>query len=290
MSDSKAPVAAKATENTAVAVVDQKSVAIEGYDYAELIADQKKGSEGVSADDIAIPYIGILQGLSPQCIEGKEGAIEGARPSMFFNNVTNEIFEGRKNGIFLVPAFYRKQWLMWKTREAGGGLVGVYDTAAILEQCTKNEKGQFVYNNDKDAVVYETAQQFMLMLDMQTGETSRVVFSMKSTALKANRKLNHAIDSAKIPGHPTISAPRFMFAYQVTTFLEEKANNSWWSPEFTRMKDPVSKGVYDQAKAYYELVSSGKAKLADPLAEPDAAGHGQSGSGGDTRDIDEVDF
>lgn len=284
-------------EKKEVAKVEEKSVAnvaMEGYDMSELMADAKLGSERLSSDDIAIPYIGILQGLSPQVTEGKEGFIEGARPSMFFNNVTNEIYEGRKNGVMLVPAHYRKQWLVWMDRDSGGGLTDVHDTPDILNDCVKNDKGQFVIKDNTKLVVFETAQHFMLRLNPETGEIERVVMSMKSTGLRANRKLNHSITSAKIPGHPTVNAPRFMFAYRTTTFLEEKNNNSWWSPEFNRMKDPVSKAVYAAAKEYYEMVKDGNVKLAEdsnPTAEVGgAAMRNDDPAAGRNGDSDEIPY
>lgn len=285
----------KNTESTEVAVKEEKvsmPSGMEGYDLAELAADAGMGSEGLAAEDIAIPYIGILQGLSPQVTEGKEGFIEGARPSMFYNNVTGEIYEGRKTGITVVPAYYRKQWLVWMDRDSGGGLVDVYDNDSIMKGTVKNEKGQSVLKENNKLLVFETAQHFCLLLNEETGETERVVISLKSTGLKANRKLNHAITSAKVPGHPTITAPRFMFAYNMTTFLEEKNGNSWWSPEFTRIKDPVSKPVYDEAKAYYELVKSGDVKLADePGPDPSSeAGTPAGQASGKPVSDDEIPF
>jgi hypothetical protein len=269
---------------------NQQVAMLEGYDLQGLMADVGLGSEGLSSEDIAIPYIGILQGLSPQVTEGKEGYIEGARPSMFFNNVTGEIYEGRKKGIIVVPAYYRKQWLVWMDRDSGGGLVDVYGDDSILTDCVKNEKGQWVVKDNTKLVVFETAQHFCLRLNLDTMETERVVISLKSTGLKANRKFNHAITSAKIPGHPNVSAPRFMFAYNVTTFLEEKNGNSWWSPEFARLKDPVSRAVYDEAKAYYELVKSGNIKLAEePGPDHSTSGGSQNESGQGVSD-DEIPF
>lgn len=281
-------------KKTDVSVKDDtnKSPAVmEGYDLDDLVSDAKLGSEDMGAEDIAIPYIGILQGLSPQVTEGKEGYVEGARPSMLYNNVTNEIYEGRKEGILLVPAYYRKQWLVWMDRDSGGGLVDVYDDDSILKDCVKNDKNQNVVKDNTSLVVFETAQHFCLRLNSETGETERVVVSLKSTGLKANRKWNHAITSAKIPGHPTVTAPRFMFAYRMTTFLEEKHSNSWWSPEFTRLKDPVSKTVYDEAKTYYELVKAGDVKIADaPPPDEGTGGAGSSDNSSAKVNEDEIPF
>ncbi len=280
-----------ANKNTDVALKEEAPPFMEGYDLGELMADTGLGNEGIRPEDIAIPYIGILQGLSPQVTEGKEGFIEGARPSMFYNNVTGEIFDGRKKGILIVPAFYRKQWLVWLDRDSGGGLISTYEDDSILKDCIKNEKNQWVIKENTKLVVFETAQHFCLLLNEETNEAERVVISLKSTALKADRKFNHAITSAKVPGHPTVDAPRFLFAYRVTTFLEEKNGNSWWSPEFTRIKDPVSRPVYDQAKAYYELVKAGDVKLAEEPG-PDHSGNGDQGAGESSggKNEDEIPF
>ena len=285
MAEKKKEVAVKEEASTAAAIM-------EGYDLDQLQEDTALGNEGLAAEDIAIPYIGILQGLSPQVTEGKEGYIEGARASMLFNNVTGEIYEGRKEGILIVPAYYRKQWLVWMDRDSGGGLVDVYDTDEIMKDTVKNDKNQNVLKDNNKLVVFETAQHFCLRLNMETGETERVVVSLKSTGLKANRKLNHAITSAKVPGHPTITAPRFMFAYKMTTFLEEKNGNSWWSPEFTRVKDPVAKAVYDEAKSYYELAKSGNIKVSEePAPDPvDGAGGGQTEGRAPGDDGEEIPF
>ena len=285
MTDTKKTQVVKTKENAGQSQV----VGMEDYDLDELTSDVGLGSEGLSAEDIAIPYLGILQGLSPQVTEGKEGFIEGARPSMLFNNVTGEIYEGRKEGVLLVPAFYRKQWLVWMDRDSGGGLVDVYDDDSIMADTVKNDKNQNVVKDNHNLIVFETAQHFCLRLNQETSETERVVVSLKSTGLKANRKLNHAITSAKIPGHPTVSAPRFMFAYRMTTFLEEKNNNSWWSPSFTRMKDPVAKFVYDEAKTYYELVKSGAVKISEEPT-PDEASSGLSDQQEIAEDSEEIPF
>jgi hypothetical protein len=158
-----------------------------------------------------------------------------------------------------------------------------------MKNTEKNSKNQNVLKDNNNLIVFETAQHFCLLLNPDTGETERVVVSLKSTGLKANRKWNHAITSAKIPGHPTVSAPRFMFAYRMKTFLEEKNNNSWWSPEFTRLKDPVAKFVYDEAKTYYELVKSGDVKVSEEPTPDDAYAGGSGGSGGSVGDGDGVD-
>jgi hypothetical protein len=265
---------AKETTSKEVAVKeDTKAVALKGYDMDSLIADSGLGSENLSAGDIAIPYLAILQGLSPQINEGKDQFIPGASASMFFNTVSNELYEGRKEGIWLVPCAYHRAFVEWTPREAGGGYVAEHSIDGdILEECVKNDKNQWVLGGGKGNLIVETAYQYCLLLNMKTGETERVVFALKSTALKANRKWNHAISNAKIPGH-NVQAPRFLFAYNCKTHLEEKNGNSWWSPSFERSDDPVSPAVYAEAKDYSLMVKAGEVKLApEPASDVDGAG------------------
>lgn len=249
---------------------------MEGYDMDDLLADASLGSEELGANDIAIPYLAILQGLSPQVNEGGGEYIEGARPSMLLNTVTGDIYEGRKNGILVVPAYYTKKWNVWLSRESGGGLMDVYDDDSILKDCEKNEKNQYVLKDNNNLVVFETAYHYLIRLNEETMEMERMVMGLKSTGLKANRKLNHLITSAKIPGHPDKTAPRFMFAYRLTTFLEEKNGNSWWSPEFKRLPDPVAVPVYKEAKAYYEMLKEGGVKIVGEDTDNQSEGGGRA--------------
>jgi len=264
---------------------------MEGYDLDFITADAGLGNEELDANDIAIPFLGILQGLSPQVNEGKEAYIEGARASMLFNNVTGETFEARKDGVLIVPAYYNKKWNVWLDRDSGGGLIDVYDDDSILKDTVKNAKKQSVIKDNPTMIVVETAYHYVLMLDKKTGEMQRMVIGLKSTGLRANRKFNHAITSAKVPGHPTVSAPRFMFAYNLTTFLEEKNDNSWWSPSFERVKDPVSRSVYDEAKSYYELVKGGNIKIAEEPSDGNYT-NGSGNQSGEKSDVneDEIPF
>ena len=58
--------------------------------------DLDQGFENVTQDDTSLPYVRILGQLSPQVTDGDAKYIDGAKPGMIFNNVTNEIFDGKK--------------------------------------------------------------------------------------------------------------------------------------------------------------------------------------------------
>src|SRR5688572_12124300 len=84
---------------------------------------QARGSENVDMGDVAIPRIEIVQMLSP-CLKKNDAAyIEGAEAGMLYNSVTRELY-GHK--VDVIPVYFKKQWLVWKDRKAGGGFGGAY--------------------------------------------------------------------------------------------------------------------------------------------------------------------
>ena len=54
----------------------------------DMKADAGKGSEGVDKDSLAIPFLVILQPLSPACDD--DDGVKGAKPGMFMNTITEE--------------------------------------------------------------------------------------------------------------------------------------------------------------------------------------------------------
>ena len=53
--------------------------------------DLSKGFENMTQEDIALPFVRILGQLSPQVTEGDAKYIDGAKPGMIYNTVTNEV-------------------------------------------------------------------------------------------------------------------------------------------------------------------------------------------------------
>ena len=68
--------------------------------------DLQKGFENMTQEDMALPFIRILGQLSPQVTEGDAKFVEGAKPGMIYNTVTNDLFDGKK-GIKVIPCYYK---------------------------------------------------------------------------------------------------------------------------------------------------------------------------------------
>ena len=56
-------------------------------------ADAGSGFENADKDSYAIPFIKLLQSMSPQCKKSNGAYIQGAEEGMLFNTVTEEAHE-----------------------------------------------------------------------------------------------------------------------------------------------------------------------------------------------------
>ena len=101
---------------------EDKSLMVSPYGEEDIGA----GFEGFTADDIAIPFINILQKLSHQVDEDDALHIDGAKAGMLFNTVTEELFDG-KDGIMFIPVHRVHSYSEWVPRDMGGGFVAQHD-------------------------------------------------------------------------------------------------------------------------------------------------------------------
>ena len=69
---------------------------------------------------MALPFIRILGQLSPQVTEGDSKYLDGAKPGMIYNTVTNDLFDGKK-GIKVIPCYFKKDYPEWSDRGEGSG-------------------------------------------------------------------------------------------------------------------------------------------------------------------------
>ena len=114
--------------------------------YEGMDASDGGGFENADSDSFSVPFIKVLQKLSPVVDEDHEDHIDGAKAGMFYNTVTNELFP---DGLTVIPCHYARVFIEWVPRESGGGIVNVFEPDAgvnLLESCTRDgpEFGGFV--------------------------------------------------------------------------------------------------------------------------------------------------
>lgn len=187
---------AKARAGTALA--EQKGGAVAASNavptHLQKAADQMgKGNENVTAADLTIPRIGLIQGLSPQIDPDSPKFIPGATMGQMFNSLTNELYDT----IYLTDLFYRKEFGLFVKRKAGGGFRGSFPTE--IDAVTAMEAMEDKANIE----CIETGVHFCLMLEAADPEKEFGMDNMKAvgefvlfftvTKLKVSRNLNSLI-------------------------------------------------------------------------------------------------
>lgn len=222
------------------------------------------------AEDMAIPFLVILQTGSPQVKRGQAEYIKEAESSMIMNTVTKELFDGEK-GITVIPCAFEKVYIEWKDREKGGGIVQVHDRvagAALEARAKRNEKGQSVLDNGN--ILSTTAQHYVLVL-RPDGSIDQAMLAMSSTQLKKSRQWNTIMSKVMLAvADKKVPAPSFACKYHLTTVAEANSKGDWfgWKIEHLGGKDPVflnenERGLFQMAKAFYEAIMGGNVKVAE---------------------------
>ena len=227
--------------------------------------DAKIETGVIDKDSIAIPYIQILQTLSPQIKKGDK-KIEGAEEGQFYNSVTELVADA----IRIVPCYYERLYNKWKSRESGGGFLGPVSMAnseAELKMTERDDRGRNVYLDNKDEMLIDTRNHYVLV-EMPEGTWSKAVISLSSTGIKVSKKWIALYSSLKLDGgNGKYTPPCFSHIYDATQILDSKGDQSWYT---WRINNPVAiedESVYYEAREFARMVSEGTVEIANPIDE-----------------------
>lgn len=243
-------------EKTEVAAPANTAIAVGAWDQ---FAGQ--GQEGTDAGDYAIPYLTILQKLSPAIDE-----IEGAKAGMIMETATNMLFNGEREGLSVVPCYFRKDLVEWKPRESGGGLVKAHGwDIALLEKTTRNERGQQVLPNGN--ILSDTKYHYVLVL--APGGTIQAVISMTSTQLKKSRKWMSMMNMRKMSraDGTKFTPPSFAYEYVLGTVHEENEKGKWDGWTIAQGPELTDRNLIKEAIQFHRAIARGEVKMSDPDAE-----------------------
>lgn len=227
------------------------------------------GMEGADKDSFAIPFLRVLQKISPQCDEADAAYVEGAKGGMLYNSVTNRLYDG-KEGVIFLPCAFQRRFLQWAPRGTDGGFRGellpeqvarMRDEGKIVELEGRlyipDEKGE-VSEKKSDRVV-DTRSHFGLVVDGDN--VTQVLLTLSSTQIKKSKQLMSILSAAKVKtAAGLVTPPTWMNQVRITTVLESNDQGSWYGVKFEPEGFVSSKDVYDAGKAFHEAISAGEAK------------------------------
>lgn len=207
------------------AVTKAKSSLPAVYDYGKYAG---RGFEDQSPDEIQIPFVALLQDLSPQVTGEGEQAIPGAKAGKFFNTVTNEVYDTFE----FVPACRQHLFVEWRPRAQGGGFVNRYlrDDPVVGKAISESKEfGKYKTREGNDLV--ETFYLFGILITPEGG-TQQVCVAFSSTKIKIYKKWNTTVNSFVVPGPggEKITPPRFAHLVKFTAMRTTNKKGKFYIP------------------------------------------------------------
>tara|TARA_R100001460_G_scaffold51865_4_gene90698 strand:- start:605 stop:1285 length:681 start_codon:yes stop_codon:yes gene_type:complete len=158
---------------------------------AYINTETSRGNENVGAQ-LAIPRIKQLQKMSDEVDKHHPKYIEGAEPGMFLNTLSGATLG---EDLYVISINFTTEFVVWRTRDAGGGYIGAGATAAeaqALIDAQEDDKGQQVPASNFQ--ITETHSHLMVLKDPKTGELSMpAIFDFANSKLSVSKNWNTQI-------------------------------------------------------------------------------------------------
>ena len=219
----------------------------------EMEADAGDGFQDVTTQDMAIPFLRILQSMSPQLNKRDGSYVAGAEEGQIFNTVTGELWDADK-GVNVVPCAFKAKKIEWRPRDSGGGFVAAHSRDVKIPT-EKNDKGKDVMENGN--LLVDTTEFYVLILS-DNGFAEQAVITMSSTQLKYSRKwitlmAQQLIDTKE--GQKR--APFYSSVYNMKTMSESNADGDWSSWDIGLVGHIPDVPTYHTARAFARAVEDG---------------------------------
>jgi hypothetical protein len=259
-----------------------KNTAVGSYDYGDMAHE---GFEGTSVKDLSIPFINVLQQLSP---EVADQTIPGAKAGDLLNSVTREIIN---QPLIVIPLEKEESFVEWIPRTRGGGLVGRHlpNSEQVLSVIQKNggsrippkdaEGKRIAFKSIAGNDLIETHYVYCLIMD-ETGSSIEgyCVLSFSSAKIKAYKDWMTSLYTLK--GAPPIYASRA----KISTRKEKNDSGTFFIYQIAPLNDTWRESLIPPDEAGLKILTEARdfrKMIAEGLAKPDFDGMAKSGSDAD---------
>lgn len=249
---------APAPRNERQLPAQRPSTAVSSINYGDL--GPNAGMEGADRDSFAIPFLTILQKMSPQLDRNAPEYIEDGEEGDILNTATQEVYDG-KEGILVMPVDFKRSFTAWVIREKGGGFKGEYTPADPIVLTTKlDEKNRNILPDGQTQLV-DTRLHGVILLKGDTPMPALI--NMASTQIKKSKRWMTGMQELQ----QADNLPTFAHVYRLTTIPERNDKGSWMGWQIERIDAAKEQEHVDAAVAFYKALKLGSMKMrADPNA------------------------
>lgn len=184
-------------------------------------------SENITAADLHLPRVALLQALSKQVQEESEKYKQG----QFINTLTQDVIP---EPCVITPVFVFKNVIKWKPRTEGGGLI--YKTLNFTKDVIKD----ISWDGDKKP----TATQYINAVCLIDGQDMPVVVSFCNTSFKAGQDLLTFVQ---------LSGCAWKFQYELISHKTKNDKGTFYVMRIKR-HGPTPTDKIAEAAALYEQV------------------------------------
>lgn len=204
---------------------------------AHVKAGSKLGNENVTQEHISVPRVKLLQKMNNEVDPNHSEYIDGAKEGDFINTVTGENYG---SSMYVVNVHFKEEYVVWRKRTEGGGLVGNFTTRKEAEDYLE-DNGLKLEEHD----ITQTQIHTLLRLDEENAEISDIpfLFDCASSKLKVSREWNTKIMKQ--------GGDRFSYLWKMSSVPQSNAKGSWVNIDISGV-DWLKDEIYEQVKSFYE--------------------------------------
>ena len=224
-------------------------------------ADADKGSQNMTQEDLALPFLKVLGQLSPEVNKRDGKYVEGAEPGKIINTVSNELYDQ----INVLPVFYKRKYIEWQDRGTSTGApVAIHEADSdIISQTTRGKDYKDRLPNGN--YLENTADHFVILMG---SSPQTALISMKATQLKVSRKWNSMMMGIKMQGKSGLfTPPTYSHIYTLKTVPMSNDKGSWFGWDVSKVGPIEDKAIYEIAKGVAERVGKGEVQAKHGEAE-----------------------
>ena len=215
-------------------------------------ADADKGSQNMTQEDLALPFLKVLGQLSPEVNKRDGKYVEGAEPGKIINTVSNELYDQ----INVLPVFYKRKYIEWQDRGTSTGApVAIHEADSdIISQTTRGKDYKDRLPNGN--YLENTADHFVILMG---SSPQTALISMKATQLKVSRKWNSMMMGIKLQGkNGLFTPPTYSHIYSLKTVQMSNDKGTWFGWDVSKVGPVEDRATYDIAKNFAETVGKGE--------------------------------
>lgn len=233
--------------------------------------DANLGAEESDKDSYSIPYIIILQAMSPIVLDNA-----GDNPDFvagrFYNNVSKITFKDFE----FIPCHFQRRFVRWEKDAPAGGasFQGIYTPAELnalisTGQAAKNDENRYEITDGQGTGVFiDTRLHYVLYHNVDADTWEPAIISLSKSQVKHSKRLMTLIRTIqfKVNGK-VINPPSWANVYKATVAKEKNEQGQWFGWSFARVGVVKDADIYQLAKSIHDSVIEGQLSASAPIDE-----------------------